>query len=87
MKLEVFLLKLKWKRCDVEVDKFYKRFVLCDSVLKEILGFYSLIFFSMWGNDLWVLKLIVCGKDNIRREGRFVIFIIVLIYYLSMGCM
>ena len=38
MKLEVSSLKLKRKRCDIEVDKLHKRLMSCDNALKEIPG-------------------------------------------------
>ena len=36
MKLEVSSLKLKRKRCDIEVDKLHKRLASCDNALREI---------------------------------------------------
>ncbi|KAL9983061.1 hypothetical protein ACROYT_G005188 [Oculina patagonica] len=41
MKLEVSSLKLKRKRCDIEVDKLHKRLTSCDSALKEIPGSHN----------------------------------------------
>ncbi|KAJ7376939.1 hypothetical protein OS493_031535 [Desmophyllum pertusum] len=41
MKLEVSSLKLKRKRCDIEVDKLHKRLTSCDSALKEIPGSHT----------------------------------------------
>lgn len=41
MKLEVSSLKLKRKRCDIEVEKLHKRLTSCDSALKEIPGSHN----------------------------------------------
>ena len=38
MKLEVSSLKLKRKRCDIEVEKLHKRLASCDNALREIPG-------------------------------------------------